>query len=72
MTMDWEGLERDLQEFERQEWGTNDWGNIKEAILEGESAEAQRRMTGMPEEQSDWEEDDPEIYSHDDAWGKEF
>lgn len=56
--MDWEGLEKDLRQFEREEWGTNDWPEIKERIWEQETESRQRRMTGMPEEQADWEADE--------------
>lgn len=54
--MDWEGLEQDLQRFEREEWGTNDWDEIQERIIDGEVNDRLKRMTGMPEEQADWEE----------------
>lgn len=69
--MDWKGLERNLQEFERDEFGTNDFGEIIEVIKEREWSDAQGRMTGMDAEQAEWEEEDPEIYSHNDAWGSE-
>lgn len=70
--MDWRGLEDQLQEFEREKWGTNDMREIQDAIQEEEWDAAQKRMTGMDEEQADWEADDPEVYSHDDAWGSEY
>jgi hypothetical protein len=50
------GLEKDLQEFEREEFGTNDFPEIIETIKRREWADAQDRMTGMDAEQADWEE----------------
>lgn len=44
-----------LEEFENQEWGTHDMAGIKEKIREEEWSDAQKRMTGMEEEQADWE-----------------
>ena len=52
------GLERFLQKFELDEFGTNDMGEIQEVIREREWSDAQERMTGMAEEQADWEEDE--------------
>lgn len=49
-------MEENLQEFEREQWGTNDMPTIIRAIKEGELRAAQERMTGMAEEQADWEE----------------
>lgn len=49
------GLERYLQEFERDEFGTNDWENMKEIIRERNWQAAQDNMTGMDEEQADWD-----------------
>lgn len=56
----WRGLEEELQQFERDEFGTNDMGEIIQIISERELDAAQKRMTGMPEEQADWENDDAE------------
>ena len=58
MTMDWKRLEGELQQFEREEWGTNDWDKIQEKIREKEWSDAEKRMTGMEEEQADWEADE--------------
>ena len=52
----WRSMEENLQEFEREQWGTNDMPTIIRAIKEGELRAAQERMTGMAEEQADWEE----------------
>ena len=52
------GLGSALERFEREEWGTNDWDEIKEKIQEEEWSDAQKRMTGMEEEQADWEADE--------------
>lgn len=49
------GLERLLLEFEQKEFGTNDFSQIIEIIQEREWTEAQDRMTGMEEEQAEWE-----------------
>ena len=49
------GLERDLQEFEREEWGTNDWEEIKQKIYEKDKQERENALTGMEEEQREWE-----------------
>jgi hypothetical protein len=52
------GLERYLQEFEREQWGTNDWSEIQEKIREEDKREREEALTGMDEEQADWEEDE--------------
>jgi hypothetical protein len=52
------GLGKALEQFEREEWGTNDMGEIQEAIQKEEWSKAQKRMTGMEEEQADWEADE--------------
>lgn len=55
----WYGsMEEELQRFEREEWGTNDWEEIQEKIRNEDREERQRALTGMPEEQADWEEDE--------------
>jgi hypothetical protein len=51
------GLERMLQQFEREEFGTNDFPKIIEVIKEREWSDAQDRLTGMDAEQADWESD---------------
>lgn len=62
-------MEEELQRFEREEFGTNDMEKIREVIIQREMEDRQAALTGMEEEQADWEETDPEIYSHDDAFG---
>lgn len=52
------GMERELQRFEQEEFGTNDWGEIVDRVTADEWRKAQERMTGMEEEQADWESDD--------------
>lgn len=75
------GLGRALEQFEREEWGTNDMEEIQEKIQEKEWADARKRMTGMEEEQADWEYDMEVCDEHgchvsvcgdDHASGKEF
>ena len=50
-------LSKVLEEFEQEEWGTNDWGEIQEKIREGDWEERRAALTGMEEEQADWESD---------------
>jgi hypothetical protein len=58
-----EPLGKFLDRFEREKWGTNDWDEIQEKIREGQCRERQEALTGMEEEQADWEsDDDPEWY----------
>ena len=47
-----------LEEFEREEWGTNDWSEIQEKIREDDWSQRQNALTGMEEEQADWEVDE--------------
>ena len=55
--MDWKGLESELQSFERDEFGTNDFGEIIGVIRERSWGDAQKHLTGMDAEQADWEAD---------------
>lgn len=60
------GLERYPRCFERREWGTNNWDEIQEKIREQNWRDAQEQMTGMPEEQAEWEGwDDPSVVETD-------
>ena len=52
------GLENYLRRFEQEEWGTNDWEEIQEKIRAEAEEERKKTLTGMPEEQADWEGDD--------------
>lgn len=56
--MAWETLGKALERFEREEWGTNDPKEIREAIEAQEWDASQKRMTGMDEEQADWDADE--------------
>jgi hypothetical protein len=49
-----------LQDFERKEWGTNDWQEIQVTIRERDWQERQDALTGMAEEQADWDSDEVE------------
>lgn len=51
------GLERMLQEFEQETWGTNDFPTIVDSIERDEWRKARERMTGMDAEQAEWESD---------------
>ena len=51
-------MEKMMQRFEREEWGTNDWPTIQEKIRETEWKRAQDALTGMEEEQADWDADE--------------
>lgn len=53
-----EPLGKYLARFEREEWGTNDWGEIQEKIREDDWNKRQEALTGMAEEQADWEADE--------------
>jgi hypothetical protein len=55
-----EPLGKYLARFEREEWGTNDWGEIQEKIREDDWEKRQGALTGMAEEQADWEADEDE------------
>lgn len=48
-------LGEQLEAFEREEWGTHDMAEIKEKIHEKNWSDAEERMTGMAEEQAEWE-----------------
>lgn len=48
-------MEEELRQFELEEWGTNDLGEIVRKIHERKWEKSQARMTGMAEEQADWE-----------------
>lgn len=50
-------LEEDLLRFERDEFGTNDWDEIQEIIRQRDWEKRQKGLTGMEEEQADWESD---------------
>ena len=54
----WGSMEEDLRRFEREEFGTNDFPEIIETIRDREWKAAQSRMTGMDEEQADWDADE--------------
>jgi hypothetical protein len=54
----WFALEQDLRAFELEEWGTNRMEEIREKIQADEWSKAQARMTGMDEEQADWDADE--------------
>jgi hypothetical protein len=56
--MDWAGLGQELQEFEREQWGTNDFPTIISLIEEESIQNAKELLTGMDEEQADWEADE--------------
>lgn len=51
-----DAMEEALREFERQEFGTNDFPTIIGIIQERAWSDAQGRLTGMAEEQAEWEE----------------
>jgi hypothetical protein len=53
-----EPLGKYLARFEQEEWGTNDWGEIKEKIITAEQRKREEALTGMAEEQADWEADE--------------
>ena len=53
-----EPLGKYLARFEREEWGTNDWDEIQEKIREKDKREREDALTGMEEEQADWEADE--------------
>lgn len=50
------GMEKMLYDFEEEEWGTHDLTEITSKIEAEEWNKARHRMTGMNEEQADWEE----------------
>lgn len=54
----WFSMEDELRAFELEEWGTNRMSEIREKIVEREWSDAQDRMTGMAEEQADWDADE--------------
>lgn len=49
-------LSKILEEFEQEQWGTNDLGEILEAVRQENYQERQAALTGMDGEQADWEE----------------
>jgi len=51
-------MEDYLREFEREEWGTNDWREIQEKIVDEDKRQREEALTGMPEEQAEWEADE--------------
>jgi hypothetical protein len=53
----WVGAEEEMRKFEQETWGTNDMGEIREAIRSEAWQDAQDRLTGMGPEQADWEGD---------------
>lgn len=55
-----EPLGKCLARFEQEEWGTNDFDEIKEKIREDDWRNRQQSLTGMDEEQAEWEEGDEE------------
>lgn len=63
-----EPLGKYLARFEREEWGTNDWGDIKEKIITAEQRKREEALTGMPEEQADWEDDESDADSIQHKW----
>lgn len=52
---DFWSMERYLQQFELEEYGTTDWGEIQAVLQERTWKAAQDRMTGMEDEQAEWE-----------------
>lgn len=53
--MPYETFSQYMERFEREEFGTNDFPEIIEVIRERDWIDAQERMTGMEEEQAEWE-----------------
>jgi hypothetical protein len=56
--VDWVGLEAEMTAFNLKEFGTNDPTEIQEVIIRQTHKEARDALTGMDEEQADWDEDD--------------
>jgi len=52
------GLERMLQQFEQEEFGTNDPEEIKQAGIQAIWDENRKALTGMDAEQAEWEGED--------------
>ena len=53
----WVGADEEMRRFEIETWGTNDMLVIKEAVIAEAWRDAHDRLTGMEEEQADWESD---------------
>ena len=52
----WFSLEEELRAFELEEWGTNRMPEIQQKIQKSNWQKAQDTLTGMDEEQAEWEE----------------
>lgn len=60
MSRVYETLSQMVARTEREEFGTNDWREIQKVIRQQNAEEAQANLTGMDQEQANWEEDDDE------------
>lgn len=54
----WFSLEEELRAFELEEWGTNRMPEIQQQIQKSNWQKAQDALTGMDEEQADWDADE--------------
>lgn len=54
----WISADEELAEFNRQEFGTDDYAEIREVIRSREWQARQDNLTGMEKEQAEWESED--------------